>query len=486
MKTSFVLRACLGVLLVASFGGTAVLAHTPTIDSSPVDWCLGAASNGVGAGRVEDTYTELVCGNCSATTLLACQAASDCPGAETCVNLTSRSEQVFWDNITDGAVNDLATMAFTQDGNALYLFAELWVDPDPVSLPFAQVAIDFEPGGLNEWWDPNSVITRPGRCSEFTDRSCTRNQDCHFCQLSTEPVSGRVRACGSGCDPDIGDFCDQTQTCDDLAVGGHIPDLGLDTTIPIAADYLLVFDPSVWLISAGATPSWRVFENVGGTWTPTGDALPAVNPGASGGSGGPPGQIEVGFPWTLFPDSFGPGQDFRFTGVVMRGIVNVDFAPDGAIEDPFSEEVAGATTTTQDSCLGPGADTTDCELADGSLDAFVPPAPSVPGGRTTNLLLDRGASDVTLMWNSSCSSADDDYSVYSGSIGNFYDHLEVPGLCSTGGATAATFAPASGDRYYLIVPHDNANEGSYGRDSDGTQRPAATTPCRAQSLGNCG
>ena len=45
--------------------------------------------------------------------------------------------------LINGAVNDLATVAITQDNTNLYIAAELWVDPDPVSLPFGEVGIDF-------------------------------------------------------------------------------------------------------------------------------------------------------------------------------------------------------------------------------------------------------------------------------------------------------------------------------------------------------
>ena len=42
---------------------------------------------------------------------------------------------------------------------------------------------------------------------------------------------------------------------------------------------------------------------------------------------------------------------------------------------------------------------------------------------------------------------------------------------------------AAGDRYYLVVPH-TADEGSYGLDSGGAERPVGSATCvAAQSLG---
>ena len=481
--------------LIGVLCGPLVVAHTPTVDANLQDWCLGAASNGPGLGRVEDSFAVLTCGNCSVATNRACRVNSDCAAGQTCVNTTSKSEMVWWDNRTDGAVNDLGTVAFTQDNTNLYVSAELWVDPDPVSLPFAEIAIDVIPGGISTWHDPNMVLTRPGNCSAFTDRACTSDADCHFCMISTEPFpSTRVRTCGSACDPDIGDVCNMSQTCENLGVGGLTQSIGLNSSPVSAPDYLLVFDFSRWLV--GLTDATQVMKAVGGTWTPQAVFMPAVNPGASGGSGGPPGSIEIAIPWTAFgctgcpgacvcPD-LGPGVDFQFTILVARGTLTLDYAPDGAIEDLMSEPVGGSTTTSPNDCAGFGIGNTFCELSDGSIDSFAPTVAAVAGGRTSGLTMDRGAgASVTLMWGPSCSSADTDYEVYEGELGSWYSHSPVTGLCTTGGATRATFDAATGTRYYLIVPTNLSTEGSYGEDSSGSERPAGTTPCRAQSLGTC-
>jgi hypothetical protein len=105
-----------------------------------------------------------------------------------------------------------------------------------------------------------------------------------------------------------------------------------------------------------------------------------VNPGASGGSGGPPGSVEVAIPFSAFgaASGFGPNVPFRYTMTIVRGSLTLDFRPDGAHEDFLSEVVAQTTTTSTQSCPGPGISSTFCELADGSTDAFIPRLPALP------------------------------------------------------------------------------------------------------------
>ena len=483
------------VALIALAMSPAVNAQARVSDADLSDWCLGAASNSFQAGgRTEDSYIELNCNTCSVTTDQACEIDSDCPGGETCTG-PARTEMVFWDNRTDGAVNDLATFAITSDNNALYLLAELWVDPDPVSLPFGEVAIDFRPGGISTWYDPDGVLATPGNCSVSTDRACTSDADCHFCAISTEPApSTRIRACGSGCNPDIpGDVCDMTQTCLNQGAAGSAAGVGGGSSPTVVPDVLVLFDFSRWLV--GLPDAVQVREDVGGSWVPIGQVFPAVNPGASGGSGGPPGAVETTIPWDQFGctgcpaacscPGFGPGQDFQFTLMIARGTTDFDYDPDGAIEDVFTEAVAGTTTVTGDSCPGMGIGTTDCELTDGTTDGFVPPAAASPGGIVDGLLVSKGAGDeVTLNWNASCAALDNDYGVYEGDIGNYYSHTAVGGLCTTAGATSATFT-STGSKYYLVVPADASNEGGYGRDSSGSQRPVGVSVCATQALGPC-
>lgn len=500
-----IVGACLLVALTV-FGGSTVSAHSPVVDAALTDWCLGAAST----TRVEDSGATLTCGNCSVATNRACRVATDCPAGNTCVNPNTKSELVWWDDRTDGAVNDLGTVAITSDNTNLYVAAGLWVDPDPVSLPFGQVALDFRPGGLTVWHDPNNQLKDPGYCSVSTDRGCTETADCNFCSAESEPPpSTRPRTCGSGCSPLIpGNVCVTGQTCVDLGLGGLKKNLGVFANPARQADYLLVFDFSLWLVGAGdavllmepdptpgAPTPWRAVQNA--SCTPSGvcDFAPAVNPGASGGSGGPPGSIEVAIPWSAFGctgcpaacvcPGFGPGQDFKYTMTISRGNLTLDFKPDGAFEDALSERVAGATTTSPSSCAAGGRTNTLCELADGSTDAFIPAA-AASGGRVPKLTARKGiAPSITLDWDPSCAAGDTDYEVYEGTLGSWYSHVAVPGLCTTGGARTATFNAGAGNRYYLVVPSNGTIEGSYGSSTALAQRPAAVPACKSQSLGTC-
>lgn len=473
-------------------GAPATIAHSPTVNGFVPDWCIGAESNtAVGGGRAEDSYIELTCGQCAtgtANTQLACVTDADCVaggGAGPCQNIGSKVEKVWWDNRTDGAVNDLATVAITSDANNLYIAAELWVDPDPVSLPFGELAIDFIPGGKDDWYDPNNALLAPGNCSVSTDRACTSDADCHFCTESTEPFpSTRLRACGSGCNPDvITDICDVTQTCQNL--GTLAQGVGVGSNPQSLPDILVLFDFGRWLIGLNDHAQVRV-HNVGAdTWDIVSAHPVQVNPGASGGSGGPPGSVEVAIPWTDLGGAFGPEDDFRFNLLVARGTLTNDYTPDGAIEDVQSEGVAGATTTTTDSCPGMGAGTTACELADSSVDSLVPGgAPAAGSGDVDTLLLNKSAT-ADLSWGASCLASDTDYEVYVGSIGNWYSHTSTGGLCTTGGATSASLVLGGGDEYYLVVPSDGVVEGSYGVDSAGAERPDGAVACKTQTLGTC-
>ncbi len=512
MNRKFVKLSSLVVLFIAILvSGSLALAHSPVVDADLSDWCLGAFSNTVsGGGRIEDSSATLTCGNCTFPTDHACEVDTDCPTGATCINLTSREELVWWDNRTDGAVNDLGTVAMTQDNSNLYISAELWVDPDPVSLPFGEIVIDYQPGGVNVWYDPNAAMVAPGTCSSSTTRACTEDADCHFCSVETEPFpSTRPRTCGSGCEPLIpGNVCITTETCTGLGTT-PISNLGLNSSPTGGGDYLLAFDFSRWLISADGS-TLLLKPAMAGGWefqfgcVPdyAGDSTicdfdPAVNPGASGGSGGPPGGIELAIPWSAFGctgcptacscPGFGPGQDFSFTMLVARGSNTLDYTPDGAIEDVMSEAVAGTYTTSNDSCAGFGTGNTDCEIADGSMDAFIPPAGVIlAGGQSNGLVVTKNvAPSITLNWNPSCLTADNDYGVYEGDIGNWTSHFEVPSLCSTAGATSATFNTGTGNHYYLVVPSNGSAEGSYGEDSSNNERPASTSPCLTQSIGTC-
>jgi len=122
------------------------------------------------------------------------------------------------------------------------------------------------------------------------------------------------------------------------------------------------------------------------------------------------------------------------------------------------------------------------DYMDGSIWLLTPPRD--PVGSNAGLQIAKAAGgNLTLSWGASCSPDDTDYEVYEGALGTFA--TSVPRACSTAGATSTTFAPASGNRFYLVVPRDAWSEGSYGRKGDGTERPQPPAACRPQGTGAC-
>ena len=377
-------------------------------------------------------------------------------------------------------------------------------------MPNIQIAIDFQSGGTHDLVDPHGTMVAPGVCSGSPDRACTEDEDCHFCTRSFEApmccdegtCEGgelcRVRICGSGCHPyDPLDLCDVSQTCENLGTT-PLARVGLGSSPLTRADYLVTYDLTRLLIGLDAAQLSRWT----GAWSALG-VYEVVNQLPGVPERPPSLAFEVAIPWEAFgcagwteqdgcgsgatavscgcPD-FGPGTAFSFTTVVARAEPTADFNPWGAVEDVASEAVAGTTTVTTNSCPGEGIGTTSCEIANGSADAFAPDLVFAPGGTVPGLkIVGKGAGaapSITLRWNPSCSFGDTDYEVYQGHLDALpvYDHEQV--LCSTAGAATATLNAGLGDHYYRVVPTDGSEEGSYGVDGTGAQRPHASVPCR--------
>ena len=95
--------------------------------------------------------------------------------------------------------------------------------------------------------------------------------------------------------------------------------------------------------------------------------------------------------------------------------------------------------------------------------------------------------DLTLSWPPSCSSGAVDYAIYEGTIGDFGSHAMKD--CSDDGSDLTEeIVPQAASSYYLVVPLGDSDEGSYGVDSDGVERPTAAPADRclpSQALGGC-
>ena len=110
-----------------------------------------------------------------------------------------------------------------------------------------------------------------------------------------------------------------------------------------------------------------------------------------------------------------------------------------------------------------------------------PDGGTVPG---TPLSMSKSGANAHLAWGAACVTDANDYAIYRGALGSWYNHSSV--VCTTGGATSADVAYGSGNEYYLVVPINGTLEGSYGTNSSGGQIPPATAPCRSyQELGQC-
>lgn len=89
--------------------------------------------------------------------------------------------------------------------------------------------------------------------------------------------------------------------------------------------------------------------------------------------------------------------------------------------------------------------------------------------------------DLALTWGGSCSAGGEDVAIYEGTIGSWYSHTRK-GCTDAGKDRREEITPASGSRYYLVVPRNAHAEGSYGTSSGGTQIPRAPDSCAASQV----
>ena len=93
--------------------------------------------------------------------------------------------------------------------------------------------------------------------------------------------------------------------------------------------------------------------------------------------------------------------------------------------------------------------------------------------------------DLTISWTGSCSAGAENYGIYEGTIGTWYSHASID--CNDAGVPLTEVVPAAaGDHYYLVVPFNTNDEGSYGKNSAGFERPVGVGACRTpQTISPC-
>jgi hypothetical protein len=194
-------------------------------------------------------------------------------------------------------------------------------------------------------------------------------------------------------------------------------------------------------------------------------------------------------------------------GTLCRDTDAADCAASGGIFLGTDADCAtsGSTCTAPQACCLPDSTCTDlailaCRAAGGApqgagtscagtscgtpgLPGWVPSG--TPGRPGPPLLLRKAgaAADLALLWSEGCSPDAIDATVHEGAIGSWYSHDAL--ACDTGGALVnAVVTPGAGDRYFLVVPVTATDEGSYGVDSRGAERPTSGRTCLpAQALG---
>jgi hypothetical protein len=103
-----------------------------------------------------------------------------------------------------------------------------------------------------------------------------------------------------------------------------------------------------------------------------------------------------------------------------------------------------------------------------------------PGAVQNTLMATKVAIDgstINIAWGPSCSPGGaEDYGIYEGAIGTWYSHSSID--CNDALADLnEDVGTMSGNRYYLVVPFNCNDEGSYGTASSGAERPVGAPAC---------
>ncbi len=239
---------------------------------------------------------------------------------------------------------------------------------------------------------------------------------------------------------------------------------------------LEVLDPNTLLPLTSIAPSTEAIVRVRSansiTWT--GLLLQSTTNGSFGTStAGMFGNLPAGFRNGPCPDMSSVTQSTLFNGV------SVDF-PWMSPADPVTVQFIGHYIVGRFDAQN-SIQVTALEVA----------APVGPGNVEESLIIARSTTtpgDLVLSWNASCSSGAVDYAIYEGTLGDFTSHVSK--VCSdSGGDFSEEITPAAGSTYYLLVATSGSDEGSYGVDSAGVERPTAALPADRclpdQEVGAC-
>lgn len=109
---------------------------------------------------------------------------------------------------------------------------------------------------------------------------------------------------------------------------------------------------------------------------------------------------------------------------------------------------------------------------------------NAPGKVLNNLTVVKSGNNVMLNWQVPGGTCEvTGYGIYKGNLPwTGYNHSSADCSITT---TSYTDLNPTGSYYYLVVPLNNSNEGTYGTDSNNNQRPIGFNPCNPQDQTNC-
>ena len=212
----------------------------------------------------------------------------------------------------------------------------------------------------------------------------------------------------------------------------------------------------------------------GHSWSPNVVVSPSFNSHV-----GFPNQNKIGDYYTIVSDEQGANVAYSATFNGEQDLYFVRVFPD--CNDNGRSDVADVGIGSSPDCDSNGIPD-ECEASSSCTAAGrIPDGRSIPG---MPLLLDKAdGSNIRLTWDPSCRLDDVDYAIYEGDIGEFTGHSIA--VCSTDGLTTKDLLPDPGGTYYLVVPNNFSQEGSYGKNSENQERPPASFGCFPQVVGGC-